>query len=70
MIKGIFFAEDGFVQQIGELATFQNVIQAIQTVLPQLIEKEKEQILSSLSDDDLEKLIKSRKTKKLEVSEP
>lgn len=70
MIKGIFFAEDGFVQQIGELATLQNVIQAIQTVLPQLIEKEKEQILSSLSDDDLEKLIKSRKTKKLEVSEP
>ncbi len=61
MIKGILIFENGTIQQIGELTTLNSIIVAIKQILPELEEQEKKRVLDSISDDDIQQLLASRK---------
>lgn len=63
MIKGIFISEDGFIQALGEITTLEHIIKAMHRNLPEFERQEKERVLSSLGDEELEKLLQERKSK-------
>lgn len=63
MVQGIFFSQDGEIQQIGNITTLANIIAVIKGVLPELEQKEADRVLQSISDEDLERLIQQRKTR-------
>lgn len=64
MIKGIFIFESGGLQQIGEVSSLQGIINTIRELLPILEQQERDRVLSQLSNDELEALIKQRKEKR------
>jgi hypothetical protein len=67
LIKGLFISSDGELQQIGDLTTLASIIQTMETILPQLKEKELEISLSSLSEEVLQnELNKRHSTQRLE----
>lgn len=72
MIKGIMLFESGGAQQIGELTSLSNIIATIQQILPELEEKESQRVFDSISDEQLQQIVASRKIKtgKTERLEP
>lgn len=64
MIKGIIFFEQGEVQVVGEINSFQGIINTMQKVLPELIKAEKERVVNDLDEEQLEKLLAEKRAKK------
>ena len=66
MTTGIIIFESGEVQQFGELKSAAGIIKTLKELVPHLESQEAKRILDTVSDDDLEQLIKARKTRNLE----
>jgi len=63
MVNGILIFDNGEIQQIGTLTSLQGIINALDTLLPQIKKQERDRILSLWSPEELEKAaaeIKSR----------
>lgn len=61
-MTGIIFFEDGTVVPFGTLTTVQHIAKAAQRVLPQLIQNERDQLLATVTKDEL-RAIAERLTK-------
>lgn len=64
MIRGLFISQDGEIQQIGELTTLSGIIQAMQGILPDLQQQEKQRLLSLWSSEEIEKAASDIKNKR------
>ncbi len=52
-MNGIIFFEDGTVTPFGTLTTVQHIAKSAQRVLPQLIQNERDQILATVTKEEL-----------------
>lgn len=55
--SGIIFFENGDTQIFGQLVTVRGIAQAINTILPDLLAQERDQLLSTITQDELKQII-------------
>lgn len=63
MINGLLILEQGGAQQIGELSSFQGIINTLKQILPDLEAQEAKRIIDQISDEDLQKILTARENK-------
>lgn len=56
-MNGIIFFEDGTVAQFGKLVSVQRIVMAIQETVPQLIQQERNQLLATITQDELKLVV-------------
>jgi hypothetical protein len=56
-MNGIIFFEDGQMQIFGTLSTVKNIARAVNEILPQLVQQERQQMLNSITDDEFKYLV-------------
>lgn len=57
MKSGIIFFEDGDVQQFGRITSAAKLVESIQRVISDLVEQERTQLLASITDDELKRIV-------------
>jgi len=63
MIKGLYISEDGMVQVIGDVRTFQTIIKAMINIIPQLQAQENQRLAQELDDEAIHAILKARAEK-------
>lgn len=56
-MNGIIFFEDGTTRPFGQLRTVMNIVRTAQTLLPQLVQDERDQFLDTISKEELKKIV-------------
>jgi len=60
MVNGILFFQQGGLQQIGELASLENIITTIEKVLPGLKQQELDRLLKNIPREVLEAALSAK----------
>lgn len=60
IMNGIIFYEDGTVQLLGTITTMKIIAQAAPKVIADLVRQERQQVLASITDDELKHLIDAK----------
>jgi len=63
MHNGIMVFEDGVIVPFGTIITARRMITALQSVIQQLEQQERQQLLSSITDDELKQLVDTKAKK-------
>lgn len=59
-MRGLLFLEDGTVEVLGEIRSFDLILRALSSALRQITEEQKKIKLSTFSNEDLEEELKKR----------